>query len=343
MTTTLPPVVRAYHVTSGDGIDGLSLRTHEPRPPGAGEVAVAVRATSLSFRELLVLRGQYVLPVKPDVVPVSDGAGEVVAVGPGVRRVRPGDRVAATLFPNWLDGPLDPARLPQLGGSLDGMLTELAVLPEDALVPVPEHLSYAEAATLPCAAVTAWNALTGDGRALQRGQTVLTTGSGGVSLFAVQFAKLLGARVIATTGRRDKEQRLRELGADEVVNYRDVPDWHSAVRELTGGRGVDRVVDTAGTLDRSLRSLAVDGHVALVGSVSGDWPPVDPRLLFGAAATVRAFAVGSRAQFLHMNEVITAHRLRPVVDRVFPFEEADAAFRYYESASPFGKVVITVR
>ncbi|MGC5290633.1 zinc-dependent alcohol dehydrogenase family protein [Micromonospora sp. DT231] len=343
MTAPLPPSVRSYRVNSGDGIAGLRLRTHEPLPPGIGEVAVAVHAVSLSFRDLLVLRGQYVLPVKSDVIPVSEGAGQVIAVGPGVRRVRPGDRVTAALFPQWLDGPLQPSYLPQLGGSLDGMLTELAVLPEQALVPIPEHLSYAEAATLPCAAVTAWNALTGDGPGIQPGHTVLATGSGGVSLFAVQLATLLGARVIATTGQVEKEQRLRDLGADEVVNYRAVPDWPAAVRDLTGGRGVDRVVDTAGTLEQSLRSLAVNGHVAFVGSLSGDWPPLDPRLLFGVAATVRALAVGSRAQFLKLNEVITAHQLRPVTDRAFPFAQAAEAFRHYESARPFGKVVIEVR
>ncbi|MEV5875798.1 NAD(P)-dependent alcohol dehydrogenase [Streptomyces sp. NPDC052101] len=341
-TDTGPATVRSYHLGSGGGLEGLSLRSHEPRTPGPGEVAVAVRAVSLGFRELLVLHGRYVLPVRPDVVPVSDGAGEVVAVGPDVRRVRPGDRVASTVFPHWLDGPLEPDLLPQLGGTLDGMLTELAILPETALVPVPGHLSYAEAATLPCAAVTAWNALTGDGHGVRGGQTVLTTGSGGVSLFAVQFAKLLGARVIATTGSPDKEGRLRDLGADEVVDRRDVPDWHSAVRALTGGRGVDRVIDTAGTLEQSLKSVAVEGHVALVGSVSGAWSPIDPRLLFGVAATVRAVAVGSRAQFTAMNDAITAHRLRPVVDRVFPFERAAEAYRYYESASPLGKVVISV-
>ncbi len=349
---TLPPKVRGYVLgaAAGAGVGAgprtavarLSLRTHEPRTPGRGEVAVAVHAASLSFRELLVLRDAYVLPVKPDVVPVSDGAGEVVAVGPGVRRVRPGDRVTAGVFPHWLDGPLEPAYLPQLGGSLDGMLTELAVLPEDALVHVPDHLSYAEAATLPCAAVTAWNALTGDGRGIRPGQTVLATGSGGVSLFTLQFARLLGARVIATTGRAEKERRLRALGADHVVNYRETPDWSGVVRELTGGRGVDRVVDTAGTLEQSLRSVAVDGHLAFVGSVSGDWPPIDPRVLFGVAATVRALAVGSRAQFVAMNDAIAAHRLRPVVDRVFPFEEA-AAYAYYASARPFGKVIIKVR
>jgi NADPH:quinone reductase-like Zn-dependent oxidoreductase len=343
MTTTLPPAVRSYHVTTGAGIDGLSIRSHEPRSPAPGEVVVEVHATSLSFRELLVLRGQYVLPVKPDVVPISDGAGKVVAVGAGVQRVRLGDRVAATLFPNWLDGPFQLSHLPQLGGSLDGMLTEFAVLPEAALVLIPEHLSYAQAATLPCTAVTAWNALTGDGRGVQRGQTVLTLGSGGVSLFALQFAKLLGARVIATTGHADKEQRLRDLGADDVVNYRDIPDWHVAVRELTAGQGVDRVVDVAGTLEQSLRSVTVNGHVAFVGSVSGNCPPIDPGLLFGAAATIRALAVGSRAQFTDMNRAITAHRLNPVIDRVFPFEEAAAAYRHYESGSPFGKVIIAIR
>lgn len=343
MSVTLPRPVRSYHVTSGDGIEGLSLRSHEPRMPGIGEVAIAVHAVSLSFRELLVLRGQYVLPVKPDVIPGSDGAGQVIAVGPGVERVRPGDRVTATLFPHWRDGPLQPSDLPQLGGSLDGMLTELAILPEQALVPIPEHLSYAEAATLPCAAVTAWNALTGDGPGIQPGHTVLTTGSGGVSLFVVQLAKLLGAKVIATTSRTEKEQRLRDLGADEVVNYRTVPDWHTTVRDITGGRGADWVVDTAGTLEQSLKSLAINGHVAFVGSLSGDWPPLDPRLVFGVAATIRALAVGSYAQFIRLNEIITAHQLRPVIDRVFPFEEAGAAFRYYESTSPFGKVIIEVR
>jgi NADPH:quinone reductase-like Zn-dependent oxidoreductase len=339
----LPRSVRSFHVNSGDGIDGLALRSHEPPPAaGIGEVAVAVHAVSLSYRELQILRGQYVLPVKPDLIPVSDGAGQVIAVGPGVRRVRPGDRITATLFPQWRDGPLQPSYLPQLGGSLDGMLTELAVLPEHALIPIPEHLSYAEAATLPCAAVTAWNALTGDGPGIQPGHTVLTTGSGGVSLFALQLAKLLGARVIATTGRRDKEERLRALGADEVVNYRDVPDWHTAVRDATGGRGVDRIVDTAGSLEQSLKSLALNGHVAFVGSVSGQWGPLDPRLLFGVAGTIRAVAVGSYAQSVGLNEFVAAHQLRPVIDRVFPFEEARAAFRYYESTSPFGKVIIEI-
>jgi NADPH:quinone reductase-like Zn-dependent oxidoreductase len=341
MTPTTP--VRTYRLAGGAGIDGLTLHAEAHREPGPGEVAVAVRAVSLSYRELLVARGAYVLPVKADVIPVSDGAGEVAALGPGVTGVRTGDRVTATLFPLWQDGPLSAELLPQLGGTLDGLLTERAILPAAALVPIPSHLTYAEAATLPCAAVTAWNALTGGGRPVGRGQTVVATGSGGVSLFVLQLGKLLGARVIVTTGRRDKEAQLLGLGADAVVNYRAEPDWAAAVRSLTGGRGADRVVDTAGTLADSLRAVTIDGQVALVGSVTGDWPPLDPRLLFGSAATLRSIAVGSRAQFLVMNAAITRHALRPLIDRVFPFEEARSAYHYYESESPLGKVVIAVR
>jgi NADPH:quinone reductase-like Zn-dependent oxidoreductase len=333
-------VMRSYHVDSGAGLSGLAMREHPDPSPGPGEAVVAVRATSLSFRELMVLRGDYVLPVKPDVVPVSDGAGEVVAVGEGVTRVQPGDRVTATLFPRWLDGPFRRENAAQIGGSLDGMLTELAVLNEEALVQVPEHLSFAEAATLPCAGVTAWNALTG-GRRLLAGETVLTLGSGGVSLFALQFAKVFGARVIATTGSEDKRERLVALGADAVVNYRTTPEWHEAVRDLTGGRGVDHVVDVAGTLEQSLRSVAVGGQVACVGFVAdGERLPIDPAVLFASGATIRVVAVGSRAQFAAMNQAIAANLLRPVIDRVFSFDDALSAYRYYQSGQAFGKVVI---
>ncbi|WP_214415569.1 zinc-dependent alcohol dehydrogenase family protein [Sphaerisporangium fuscum] len=334
--------MRSYHLDSGAGLDGLSIRKHEDPVPGPGQVLVAVRAVSLSFRELMVLRGDYVLPVKPDVVPVSDGAGEVVALGPGVSSVRVGDRVTATLFPAWQDGPFGAEHLAQLGGSLDGMLTELALLDEKALVPVPAHLSYQEAATLPCAAVTAWNALTGDGAGLRAGQTVVLQGSGGVSLFALSFAKALGARVIATTSSPAKAARLAELGADEVIDYRATPDWPGEVRELTGGRGADRVVDVAGLLEQSLRAVTVAGHVACVGFVSETASPIDPRVLFASGATLRTVAVGSRAQFLAMNRAIEVNGLRPVVDRTFGFDDAPAAYRYYASEETFGKVVITI-
>ncbi|MFG1826932.1 NAD(P)-dependent alcohol dehydrogenase [Microbispora bryophytorum] len=333
--------MRSYHLDSGAGLAGLTIRDHPDPVPGAGQVVVAVRAASLSFRELMIARGDYVLPVKPDVVPISDGAGDIVSVGPGVDSRRIGERVAATLFPSWQDGPFGIEHLPQRGGSLDGMLTERAVVDQDAVVPIPAHLSYEEAATLPCAAVTAWNALTGaDG--LRPGQTVVTQGSGGVSLFALQFAKTLGARVIATTSSPGKAARLLGLGADEVIDYRAVPDWPARVRELTCGRGADRVIDVAGLLDQSLKAVAVAGHVACVGFVSDTAPPLDGRTLFASGATVRAVAVGSRAQFLAMNRAVEVNDLRPVIDRMFPFERAHDAYRYYASGEAFGKVVITI-
>ncbi|TJZ80417.1 NAD(P)-dependent alcohol dehydrogenase [Rhodococcus oryzae] len=335
--------MRSYHVDEGAGIDGLTIRRHEVPAPGPGQVLVAVRAVSLSYRELLVLRGTYVLPVKPDVVPVSDGAGEIVAVGPGVRSARIGDRVAATLFPSWQDGPFGAEHLPQRGGSLDGMLTEFVVLGEDEYVPVPDHLTFEEAATLPCVAVTAWNALTGDGIGLRAGQTVVVQGSGGVSLFALQFAKALGARVIATTSSPAKAARLTEFGADAVIDYRATPDWASEVRDLTAGRGADRVVDVTGFLEQSLLAVATAGHVACVGFVSDNAPPpIDARVLFASGATVRAVAVGSRAQFLAMNRVIEANLIRPVIDRVFAFDDAPDAYRHYASGGALGKVVVTV-
>jgi NADPH:quinone reductase-like Zn-dependent oxidoreductase len=333
----------SYHANLGAGIDGLSRRTHDAPEPGPREVLVRLRAASLSFRELMILRGWYPLPVKPDVVPVSDGAGEVVAAGDRVSRVTVGDRVMAAIFPRWLAGPFSRDHADQLGGSLDGMLAEYALLHEDALVPIPGHLSFEEAATLPCAAVTAWNALTG-GRGLAAGETVLTLGSGGVSLFALQFAKAFGARVIATTSSDEKAERLRALGADEVIDYRATPAWHERVHALTGGRGADHVIEVAGMLEQSIRSVAVGGEIAFVGLLGADGDParIDPRLLFGASAVVRPIAVGSRTQFMAMNRAIEVNRLRPVVDRVFAFDDAVDAYRYYEAAQPLGKVVITV-
>lgn len=317
------------------------MREH-PRPdPGPGEALVRVRASSLSYRELMILRGWYPLPIKKDVVAVSDGAGEVVAVGPGVTRVKLGDRVAASIFPDWLEGRFRFAVAAQLGGSLDGMLTEYAVLPERSLVQLPEHLSFEEGATFPCVGVTAWNALTG-GRGVREGDTVLTLGTGGVSLFALQFAKSLGARVIATTSSDERDKRLRALGADEVINYRDTPDWHRAVSALTHGRGVDQIIEVVGTLGQSLQAIAPEGEIAFVGLLSDQAraTPVSPTELFASAAVIRAVACGHRAHFLEMNAQVAAHRLAPVIDRVFPFDAAHEAYRYFQDARPFGKVVI---
>ncbi|HLV99509.1 MAG TPA: NAD(P)-dependent alcohol dehydrogenase [Ktedonobacterales bacterium] len=340
--------MKSYHISLGAGIDALKMREHDTPVPGAREVLVRVRACSLSFREIMILTlGYYPLPVRPDVIPVSDGAGEVVAVGAGVTRAKVGDRIVGAVFPYWTDGPFDLQYAAQLGGSLDGMLTEMAVLSEEALVPIPDHLSFEEAATLPIAAVTAWNALTG-GRALQAGDTVLTLGSGGVSLFALQFAKLFGARVIVTTSSEEKAQRLTAQGADVVMNYRTIPEWEKVVRALTGGRGVDLVVEVGGpgTIEQSIKATKSSGEIALIGSLARADATHEVTALsvlrsaIAGVVTIRSVAAGSRAHFLALNRAIALHHLKPVIDRVFPFEEAQAAYRYYQEARPFGKVVI---
>jgi NADPH:quinone reductase-like Zn-dependent oxidoreductase len=290
----------------------------------------------------MILRGWYPLPIKDDVVPVSDGAGEVVEVGETVGRVAVGDRVMGTLFPSWVDGPFTAAVADQLGGSLDGMLTEYALVDAGALVAIPDHLSYEQAATLPCAAVTAFNALTG-GRGLNAGETVLTLGSGGVSLFAVQLAKASGARVIATTGTAARAQRLLELGADAVIDRRATPDWPQEVRALTDGAGADHIIEVTGRLTEAVAAAGRNCEIAFVGLLAdsdGGLPPLDPKQLWLSGADIRTLAVGSRMQFEAMNELVEASALTPVVDRIFGFDEAVDAYRHYEAARPFGKVVI---
>jgi NADPH:quinone reductase-like Zn-dependent oxidoreductase len=341
--------MKSYHIHLGAGITGLRVKEHDMPVPGPHEVLVRVRACSLSFRELMILiLGYYPLPVRPDVIPVSDGAGEVIAVGEGVTRAKVGDRVVGAVFPRWIDGPFAWEYAAQLGGSLDGMLTEVAVLSEEALIHIPDHLSFEEAATLPIAAVTAWNALTGS-RPLQAGDTVLTLGSGGVSLFALQIAKLFGARVIVTTSSEEKAHRLKALGADEVLNYRTTPDWHVAVRELTGGQGVDQVIEVGGpgTIVQSISATRYSGEIALIGSLARDASMSETsafavlRSAIAGVVTLRSIAAGSRAQFLALNRTIALHRLKPVIDRVFPFDEAQAAYQYYQEVHPFGKVIIS--
>ena len=337
--------MKSYHMSMGAGLQGLVLKTHDTPEPGRGQVLVRVHAVSLNYRELMILQqGRYPLPVKPDVIGVADGAGEVVALGAGASRSKVGDRVIASIFPQWMDGPFSVAHAAQLGGSLDGMLTEYAVLPEAALVAIPEHLSYEEAATLPCAGVTAWNALGGGGVPLQAGDDVLVLGSGGVSLFALQLAKASGARVIATTSSDEKATRLRALGADEVVNYRNTPEWASEVRRLTQGLGVRHVVEIGGgsTLTQSLKAVGFSGEVAFVGTAAGGSSTLDANALFASGATVRVIAAGSTAQLARMAQVMALHRIRPVIDRVFEFSEVPQAFAYYAQQQCFGKAVIRV-
>lgn len=334
--------MKSYHVNKGAGLAGLTIREHEIPVCGSREVLVRVRANSLNYRELMVMQGTYPWPVRQDVIPVSDGAGEVVAVGEDVTKAKPGDRVAGAVLPYWTDGPFRWEYSKQLGGSVDGMLTEYALLPEEGVVHIPDHLSFEEAATLPCAAVTAWNGLTW-GRPLQAGNTVLTLGSGGVSLFALQFAKLFGARVIATTSSDDKAERLKALEADDVINYLTTPKWHEVVRELTGGHGVDRVIEVggAGTLEQSIKSTMVEGQISLIGWLANTASTINISAITGNFFTLRRIALGNRAHFIAMNRAIAVNRLKPVIDRVFSFDDARAAHQYYEEHPHFGKVVIS--
>lgn len=334
-------LMKSFHVQYGAGLAGLYQQQHPVPTAGPQEVLIRIRANSLSYRDINILNGNYPLPVKPHVIAVSDGVGEVVAVGSEVTRTQPGARVAVNMFPLWLDGPFNWEYAPQIGGSLDGLLTEYAVVHQHAVVAIPDHLSYEQAATLPCAALTAWNALTG-GKPLQAGQTVLTLGSGSVSLFAIQFARLFGARVIATTSSEEKAARLKALGAHEVINYRQTPDWHNTVRQLTNGQGVDQVVEVAGsTMEQSILSATAGGQVNFVGRMGGNLQPVDLTRLFMSFAHIRPIAVGSRTQFTAMNKAIAVNKLEPVIDRVFSFEQAIDAFAYLQAGNYFGKVVIS--
>lgn len=329
----------AYRLERFKDLDSLSLHDEASRPPGPGEVLVRIRATALNFRDLALLHGNYPMSCRPNLVPLSDAAGEVIGVGDGVTRFKPGDRVANSFFPRWFGGrfPLSSAS-EQYGSDQDGWLCSHKTVSAEALVDVPPHLSFEEAATLPCAAVTAWSALTG----IAAGDTVLTQGSGGVSLFALQLAKILGARVIATTSGAEKAERLSALGADEVIDYSAFPDWPAQVRELTGGLGVDRIVEVGGpgTLGQSIRAVAVGGEITIIGFLAAGGTPIDFNSLFMSGATLRRIAVGSRADFEAMNRAIIQHRLRPVIDRVFPFDQAGEAWRHFDSRRNFGKVVI---
>ena len=291
----------------------------------------------------MVLKGGGRGPTKIGVIPLSDGAGEVAAIGDGVTRVKVGDRMAGCFHPRWFGGPIRPEYLTdRLGANVDGMLAEYAVLSEEALVHVPSHLSFEEAATLPCAAVTAWVALTGH-RRVTAGDMVLIQGSGGVSVFALQFAQVLGARVIATTSTAAKAERLKAMGAAEVIDYTVTPNWDEKARELTDGRGVDCVIEIGGpgTIAMSLRALAVGGHVSLIGaSLSSSGTGLDPLLLTGRGITIGSISVGSRTDFEAMNRAIEMHRLHPAIDRTFSFAEAKEAYRRFEGRGHLGKVVI---
>jgi NADPH:quinone reductase-like Zn-dependent oxidoreductase len=335
--------MRAFVFEDRFSLEALKLAERPEPKPGPRQALVRMRANSLNYRDLAVASGAYGRHVKMPLIPLSDGAGEVAAIGAGVTRVKPGARVAAIFMQSWLAGALtEDAAKSALGGALDGMLAEYVALDEDGLVPIPEHLSYEEAATLPCAAVTAWHALVTEG-GIRAGDSVLVLGTGGVSVFALQFARLHGARVIVTSSSNEKLARAIALGASDGINYRQKPEWARRVQELTGGAGVDHVIEVggAGTLPQSFRAVRFGGRISLIGVLSEPGAGVDPRPLLMKGARLQGIYVGSREMFEAMNRAIELNRVRPVIDRAFPFAEAPEAFRYLKAAGHFGKIVIS--
>ncbi len=335
--------MKLYCFPKAAGIDTLELREGEMPRPGRGQIVVRMHAASLNYRDLNVAKGSPARgPIPTNLIPLSDGAGEVVETGPDVSRVKIGDRVAGLFMQDWLGGDIEPYHVDSSrGGSIDGVLAEYVLFDQHGVVRLPDHLSYEEGATLPCAGVTAWNALYA-GKSLRSGETVLVLGTGGVSIFALQFAHAAGARVIATSSSDTKLAQARALGASDGVNYKQHPEWQTEVLRLTGGRGVDHVVEVggAGTLPRSVEATRMGGQVHLIGVLTGG--EINPTPVLRRNVILRGIYVGSRQMFEAMNQAITLHTIRPVIDRVFPFAEAREAYRYLTSQAHVGKVVIRI-
>lgn len=335
--------MNAWEIQNDGGIDTLARVKHDVPTPGHGEILVKVQAVSLNYRDLLHVLG-FVDQDKWPLVPCSDGAGEVVAVGPGVTRFAVGDTVAGTFFAHWDAGGITAEIMESArGGRMPGMLAGHVCLNENGAVHVPPGWSAAQAATLPCAALTAWHALVSKGK-VTAGETVLVLGTGGVSLFALAIAKMHGARVILTSSSDEKIERARALGADETINYRAHPDWEQQVLDLTDGRGVDHVVELggSGTLEKSLAAARFGGNVWLIGVLTGFDTQVDPLPVLFKSLNVQGIYVGSREMFEAMNAAFGANGIAPVIDRHFPFDEAPAAFRCMQDAGHFGKIVVDV-
>ena len=334
--------MKSWEIQKAFGLENLVPAERPDPQPGPRQVLVGMRAVSLNFRDLLMVRGQY-YPKQPlPLIPLSDGVGEVLKVGDGVTRVKAGQRVCPIFCQRWIAGPPTKAKLlSALGGPLDGTLVERMILDEEGLVPAPDHLSDEEAATLTCAAVTAWSAIVEQG-GLRAGDTLAVLGTGGVSVFALQFAQLMGARVIVTSSSDAKLERAKSLGADELVNYKTTPDWDRKVKDLTGGVGADHVLEVGGggTFPRSVRAVRVGGHISLIGVLSGATTEVNLAPILMQNIRVQGVIVGSRETFESMNRAVEQHRLRPVLDRIFPFDEARAAFEHMAGQGHLGKIAI---
>jgi NADPH:quinone reductase-like Zn-dependent oxidoreductase len=327
------------------GVENISLETVEVPAPGPNEVLVTLHAASLNYRDLMVALGTYNPKLQMPRILGSDAAGVVTEVGSAVTRFKGGDRVTSLFFQNWQSGEIEAATGPSaLGGPIDGVFTTAHLFPEHGLIHAPDYLTDEEAATLPCAALTAWNALIEKGH-LAAGETVLLQGTGGVSLFALQIAKLHGARVIITSSSDEKLARARALGADETINYRTTPDWETEVLRLTAKRGVDHVVEVggAGTLPRSFKAVRVAGHIHVIGVLTGKGPGVDCTPVLGKSISVHGIYVGSAAMFTHMNAAFAANGVKPVIDKIFPLAQAKEAFQYLQSGSHFGKIVLSLK
>lgn len=334
--------MRVYELQNAGGIDSLKLLERPTPRPGPDEVLLRITAATLNYRDLLTIKGGYGSRQKLPLIPLSDAAGVVEAVGPGVTRFKTGDRAINAFFPNWFSGePSEQKFAGAAGGQVDGVLSEYRVFPQHALVEAPAHLSDPAAAALACAGLTAWSAVVKFG-GLHPGDTVLTQGTGGVSLFALQFAKLVGARVISTSSNDHKIARLRQLGADATINYTTTPNWGSQVRALTAGRGVDLVVEVggAGTVNESIRATRVGGTIAMIGVLAQ--PTGDLRLPIVVMQQLRlqGVTVGSLEDFQMMINAIALHLQQPVIDKVFPFEQAPEAIAYMAAGKHFGKVAI---
>ena len=336
--------MKSVVLKDGFGIDKLTI-THAPSPDvGPGMILVKMKAVSLNYVDLLLVKGQLNPNIRPPFIPVSDGAGIVEEVGPDIKDFKPGDHVATTYIPEWIDGRYTPqnSRFETRPGSgtSPGQLLEYKVFSNNELIKVPESLSFAESSTLPIAALTAWNALA-YGKA-KAGDTVLLHGTGGVSIFALQFAKAMGARVIITSSDDKKLAKARELGADCLINYKQTPDWISDVFTMTNGEGADVVVETVGgsNLNKSLEALRLDGHISVVGFLDGVQSPINLISLNLKRAKINGLSVGSRQDFADMLKAISANKIQPVIDRTFPLDQTAEAFSYLESARHFGKIVI---
>ena len=335
--------MHVWQIQGSYGLDHLHLTEVNDPTPGPGQVLLAMKAASPNYRDLVTVKGMagnFPLPL----VPFSDGSGEVIATGSGVTRVKVGDRVCPSFFQSWLDGPVaDYSRAEALGGSAQGVLQEKFLVSADGVSVIPSHLNWQEAATLPCAGLTAWRAVSIEAP-VGSGQTVLVQGTGGVSIFALQFAKARGARVIVTSSSDEKLTRAKKLGADDTINYKAHPEWGKRARELTGGHGVDVVVEVGGenTLAQSMDAARVGGSIVVIGVLSGYASPLFIPALFAKNLRLIGISVGSRRQFEEMAEAISKWKLKPVVDRVFPFKQVPEALRLMEAGGHFGKIALDV-